>query len=324
MLSRCHVIADFVGAVTRAELAAHPHDAVAAHLVEWARDLSIGTQHFVAFYLLSHGAIKLWVIIGLLRERLWYYPVALVVFTYFHNLSDTPVHADAFRFACASSQLSISLFSGSLGTSTGFCAVSGAGRHDGRGRDGAARRQGGAGHRRLARDRSGGGPSGSQPRGRMSCLLRARSAGWRNATTQFALLAGRPAAVRRWFRSTCATSSKSTNSRRRCISAIEESRHPGRQCRAVRHLYADATTSTPQEWGEVIDLNLTANWRLIRAMDPLLRMAPPAGRAIFVTGRPARDAPPYYGILRCRQGRSGNHGAHLCRARSRAPRCAST
>jgi NAD(P)-dependent dehydrogenase (short-subunit alcohol dehydrogenase family) len=50
----------------------------------------------------------------------------------------------------------------------------------------------------------------------------------------------------------------------------------------------------PKLWGEVIDLDLTTNWRLIRAMDPLLRMAP-AGRAIFVTSRLARDAPPYYG-----------------------------
>ena len=47
------------------------------------RILSIGTKHFVAFYLLSHGAVKLWVIIGLMRERLWYYPVALVIFTLF-------------------------------------------------------------------------------------------------------------------------------------------------------------------------------------------------------------------------------------------------
>ena len=52
---------------------------------------------------------------------------------------------------------------------------------------------------------------------------------------------------------------------------------------------------TPKEWGEILDLDLTANWRLIRAMDPLLRMAP-AGRAIFVTSRLARDAPPYYGV----------------------------
>ncbi len=50
----------------------------------------------------------------------------------------------------------------------------------------------------------------------------------------------------------------------------------------------------PKLWGEIIDLDLTANWRLIRAMDPLLRMAP-AGRAIFVTSRLARDALPYYG-----------------------------
>jgi NAD(P)-dependent dehydrogenase (short-subunit alcohol dehydrogenase family) len=50
----------------------------------------------------------------------------------------------------------------------------------------------------------------------------------------------------------------------------------------------------PQRWADIIDLDLTANWRLIRAMDPLLRRAP-AGRAIFVTSRLGRDALPYYG-----------------------------
>ena len=50
----------------------------------------------------------------------------------------------------------------------------------------------------------------------------------------------------------------------------------------------------PALWDEVIALNLTANWRLIRVMDPLLRLAP-AGRAIFVTSRLGRDALPYYG-----------------------------
>ena len=50
----------------------------------------------------------------------------------------------------------------------------------------------------------------------------------------------------------------------------------------------------PNVWSEIIALNLTANWRLLRAMDPLLRMAL-AGRAIFVTTRRARDALPYYG-----------------------------
>ena len=51
---------------------------------------------------------------------------------------------------------------------------------------------------------------------------------------------------------------------------------------------------SPQEWQAVIDLNLTANWRLIRAFDPLLR-ASDAGRAIFVTSGAARAARAYWG-----------------------------
>ena len=50
----------------------------------------------------------------------------------------------------------------------------------------------------------------------------------------------------------------------------------------------------PQTWQEVIDVNLTANWRLIRSMDPLLRRSE-AGRAIFTTCAAARDATPYWG-----------------------------
>jgi NAD(P)-dependent dehydrogenase (short-subunit alcohol dehydrogenase family) len=50
----------------------------------------------------------------------------------------------------------------------------------------------------------------------------------------------------------------------------------------------------PTLWAEIIDLNLTANWRLIRAMDPLLRAAP-HGRAIFVTSGIARNPRAYWG-----------------------------
>jgi NAD(P)-dependent dehydrogenase (short-subunit alcohol dehydrogenase family) len=50
----------------------------------------------------------------------------------------------------------------------------------------------------------------------------------------------------------------------------------------------------PALWGEIIDLNLTANWRLIRAMDPLLRVAE-HGRAIFVTSNIARAPRAYWG-----------------------------
>ena len=50
----------------------------------------------------------------------------------------------------------------------------------------------------------------------------------------------------------------------------------------------------PKEWQRVIDVNLTANWRLIRSLDPLLR-ASPAGRAIFVTSSVAKAPRAYWG-----------------------------
>ena len=49
-----------------------------------------------------------------------------------------------------------------------------------------------------------------------------------------------------------------------------------------------------QIWDQVIAVNLTANWRLIRSFDPLLR-ASNSGRAIFVTSGAADGAHPYWG-----------------------------
>lgn len=47
-------------------------------------------------------------------------------------------------------------------------------------------------------------------------------------------------------------------------------------------------------WEHVIATNLTANWRLMRSFDPLLR-ASKAGRALFVTSGAAAGATPYWG-----------------------------
>ncbi len=38
----------------------------------------------------------------------------------------------------------------------------------------------------------------------------------------------------------------------------------------------------PEQWAEVMAVNLTANWRLLRSLDPLLRLSD-AGRAVFVS-----------------------------------------
>jgi len=49
----------------------------------------------------------------------------------------------------------------------------------------------------------------------------------------------------------------------------------------------------PQTWQQVMDINVTANWRLIRSMDMLLRQSP-AGRAIFVTSGITQTTLPYW------------------------------
>ena len=50
----------------------------------------------------------------------------------------------------------------------------------------------------------------------------------------------------------------------------------------------------PAAWDEVIAVNLTANFRLIRSMDPLLRAAP-AGRVVLVSSGVAATARAYWG-----------------------------
>jgi NAD(P)-dependent dehydrogenase (short-subunit alcohol dehydrogenase family) len=50
----------------------------------------------------------------------------------------------------------------------------------------------------------------------------------------------------------------------------------------------------PAEWERVFKVNVTANWRLIRSFDALLR-ASDAGRAVFVTSAVAQTVPAYWG-----------------------------
>ena len=51
----------------------------------------------------------------------------------------------------------------------------------------------------------------------------------------------------------------------------------------------------PKVFDDVMAVNVTANYRLIRSMDPLLRMAP-HGRAIFVTSGAATSFTPFWGV----------------------------
>jgi NAD(P)-dependent dehydrogenase (short-subunit alcohol dehydrogenase family) len=52
---------------------------------------------------------------------------------------------------------------------------------------------------------------------------------------------------------------------------------------------------TPKDWDEVMRLNVTANWRLIYAMDALLKRSD-AGRAVFLTSGAAHNLRAYRGL----------------------------
>jgi NAD(P)-dependent dehydrogenase (short-subunit alcohol dehydrogenase family) len=50
----------------------------------------------------------------------------------------------------------------------------------------------------------------------------------------------------------------------------------------------------PRTWDDVMAINVTANWRLIRALDPLLRLSD-AGRAMFITSGASHRCFAYWG-----------------------------
>jgi len=54
------------------------------------------------------------------------------------------------------------------------------------------------------------------------------------------------------------------------------------------------THMTVKDWDALLNINLNANWRLLRAFDPLLRAAD-HGRAVFVSSGAAQKAKPYWG-----------------------------
>ena len=74
----------------------------------------------------------------------------------------------------------------------------------------------------------------------------------------------------------------------------------------------------PKDWDNVFAVNVTANWQLIRTMDPLLKRAP-AGRAVFMTSAACAGwRAPIAGPMPPRRPRSTRWCAPM------RPRCATT
>lgn len=65
--------------LTRPELAEDPSDPVALFLRHSAQQFGHGTQAFASLYLAIHGLIKVLLVAGLLRRRMWSYSVSIWV-----------------------------------------------------------------------------------------------------------------------------------------------------------------------------------------------------------------------------------------------------
>jgi uncharacterized membrane protein len=76
-------ITAIVAWLVQSELLEDPHDRVANYLLHAAQGISVGGKTFAAFYLFTHGVVKLILVAGLLRNRPWAYPASLAVLCLF-------------------------------------------------------------------------------------------------------------------------------------------------------------------------------------------------------------------------------------------------
>ncbi len=59
------------------------HDLSEGYLAHWALGWSAASHHFAAFYLFSHGAVKLFIVAVLLKGKIWAYHTGILVFLIF-------------------------------------------------------------------------------------------------------------------------------------------------------------------------------------------------------------------------------------------------
>ena len=74
---------DVLLALIKNELIDDPNDFFARHANQFSHYLSPEFQWYGALYLLSHGVVKIVLVWGLLRRKLWAYPASLAVLSLF-------------------------------------------------------------------------------------------------------------------------------------------------------------------------------------------------------------------------------------------------
>jgi uncharacterized membrane protein len=69
--------------LTRFLLGSNTHNVEAAFIKDAAQQFNMSVEILVSIYLLTHGVIKVLLVYGLLKERLWVFPAAFVGFGFF-------------------------------------------------------------------------------------------------------------------------------------------------------------------------------------------------------------------------------------------------
>lgn len=72
-----------IALLTRHELSQDARDIVANFLKDFGSKFTVSTQHFGEFYLISHGAIKMILVILLWKRKVWAYPIAIISLAFF-------------------------------------------------------------------------------------------------------------------------------------------------------------------------------------------------------------------------------------------------
>ncbi len=89
-------ISRLVRLLTQHELSHDPHDLVANWILQASGHFSIEARSFAVFYLISHGLIKLVLVLLLWRRKLWAYPLgvaALILFIAYQTARWTTTHS---------------------------------------------------------------------------------------------------------------------------------------------------------------------------------------------------------------------------------------
>jgi len=73
-------IRHLINLATKEELLEQPSDVIANYLVHLGNSFTISTEVFSIIYLFSHGAVKILLVIALLKKQHWAYPTAMAIF----------------------------------------------------------------------------------------------------------------------------------------------------------------------------------------------------------------------------------------------------